>query len=61
MLLLENEKHIRLHGWRDSWETGYRATCCGFDSRTGQLHICVIHKLLFRVWVLCICGIKYKS
>ncbi|KAF9811192.1 hypothetical protein SFRURICE_002561, partial [Spodoptera frugiperda] len=30
---------------------GCRATWRGFDSRTEQL--CVIHKILFRVWVSC--------
>uniref|UniRef100_A0A2H1WNL6 SFRICE_008501 n=1 Tax=Spodoptera frugiperda TaxID=7108 RepID=A0A2H1WNL6_SPOFR len=30
-----------------------RATGSGFDSRTEQL--CVIHKLLIRVWVTCVC------
>ncbi|KAF9795940.1 hypothetical protein SFRURICE_001502 [Spodoptera frugiperda] len=39
--------------------TDYRAKCSGFDSRTEQfIHkscTCVIHKLLIRVWVSCVC------
>uniref|UniRef100_A0A2H1VAI6 SFRICE_018503 n=1 Tax=Spodoptera frugiperda TaxID=7108 RepID=A0A2H1VAI6_SPOFR len=58
-----------LHGWGGGWANGYRATCSGFDSCTEQhfelyknrTKCCsVIHKLLFRVWVSCVCDEEEK-
>ncbi|KAF9812960.1 hypothetical protein SFRURICE_016030 [Spodoptera frugiperda] len=60
---------VRLHGWGGGWANGYRATCSGFDSCTEQhfelyknrTKCCsVIHKLLFRVWVSCVCDEEEK-
>ncbi|KAF9824509.1 hypothetical protein SFRURICE_001393 [Spodoptera frugiperda] len=44
----------QLHCWCGGWATGCRATCSGF-ARCHGVTLCVIHKLLFRVWVSCVC------
>uniref|UniRef100_A0A2H1W1B5 SFRICE_033900 n=1 Tax=Spodoptera frugiperda TaxID=7108 RepID=A0A2H1W1B5_SPOFR len=49
---------VKMYGGRLAWWQG--KTCSGFDYRHGAT-LCVIHKLLFRVWVSCVCELLFIS